>query len=606
MSGTDLPMSVGNVGFMIDRLGQDCAPLQYIRELTQNSVQAIKATPSGKGEIIWDIDPLIFEDTGVEKLRIIDTGVGMTGSEMIEYINKAFSSIYEQGYDANFGVGAKVAAATRNKVGLVYLSWKAGEGSMIHLRRNPDTGQYGLLQFKQPDGTYAHWAKVDDVVKPDIINGHGTVVILLGDSDEENTFQMPEGARLASSEWIAHYLNSRYFTLSEDITIKARGQNWENSNDGKMIRRTRTITGQKEALDKNAESSGKVELDGATAHWWITKVRSGRDTSPKSSSTRNTTGHTAALFQDELYEMMTLGKGGAPRLQSFGIYVGFNRVVLYIEPHSNEKQKVIPNTPRTHLLLNNESLPWSQWATEFRDNMPNQIKKLIESVLAKSSIRSDDESIDKRIKELERLYTISRYRPNPKGENMVDDPTLGGSPQERGDKQEKNGKGGGKGGLAGRVYSWFQKDEGAKANKVKGAKVNRPTVKWVTSFDESRVPPDLEDRAARFIPETNQLFINADFRGFVDTIRHLTEDHRQLEKVPGGKIQIKRLTRLEFEGALVETVLSLQSLEGSREWSNAQLRDALSEEGLTAAVMPRYHIYHAVSAQLRKMGSKAA
>ena len=45
-------MKVGNVGFMIDRIGQDCGQLQYLRELTQNSIQAIQQTPEGTGEII--------------------------------------------------------------------------------------------------------------------------------------------------------------------------------------------------------------------------------------------------------------------------------------------------------------------------------------------------------------------------------------------------------------------------------------------------------------------------------------------------------------------------------------------------------------------------
>ena len=42
-SGEDnlLAMSVDNIGFLLDRLGQDCHPLQFLRELTQNSIEAI-------------------------------------------------------------------------------------------------------------------------------------------------------------------------------------------------------------------------------------------------------------------------------------------------------------------------------------------------------------------------------------------------------------------------------------------------------------------------------------------------------------------------------------------------------------------------------------
>jgi len=39
-----LPMTVSNIGFLLDRLGQDCHPLQFLRELTQNSIEAIERT----------------------------------------------------------------------------------------------------------------------------------------------------------------------------------------------------------------------------------------------------------------------------------------------------------------------------------------------------------------------------------------------------------------------------------------------------------------------------------------------------------------------------------------------------------------------------------
>ena len=44
-----LPLSVGNTGFLLDRLGEDCHPLQFLRELTQNAVEAIARTPDQMG-----------------------------------------------------------------------------------------------------------------------------------------------------------------------------------------------------------------------------------------------------------------------------------------------------------------------------------------------------------------------------------------------------------------------------------------------------------------------------------------------------------------------------------------------------------------------------
>jgi hypothetical protein len=54
--GRTLKMGVKNTGFLLDRLGQDCTPLQYLRELTQNSIEAIQAVPEGEGQIVWDLD----------------------------------------------------------------------------------------------------------------------------------------------------------------------------------------------------------------------------------------------------------------------------------------------------------------------------------------------------------------------------------------------------------------------------------------------------------------------------------------------------------------------------------------------------------------------
>src|SRR5690606_20910635 len=125
---TTLEMQVANMTFMLERLAKDCAPLQFIRELTQNAIDGIIA--SGKpGEVVWDVDwnRYDLDPTQGYKLAIVDTGIGMSGPEMVSYINQLSSSMHEQSAHGNFGMGAKIAAAPRNTRGLVYLSWKKGQ-----------------------------------------------------------------------------------------------------------------------------------------------------------------------------------------------------------------------------------------------------------------------------------------------------------------------------------------------------------------------------------------------------------------------------------------------------------------------------------------------
>src|SRR5438270_3687272 len=91
-----LALTVKNTAFLLDRMGEDCHPLQFLRELTQNSIESILRTDEKQGEIIWDVDWKTLTDSGYFKLSITDNGDGMTGENMVDYINKLSSSVSEQ------------------------------------------------------------------------------------------------------------------------------------------------------------------------------------------------------------------------------------------------------------------------------------------------------------------------------------------------------------------------------------------------------------------------------------------------------------------------------------------------------------------------------
>src|SRR5688500_12251048 len=110
----------------------------------------------------------------------------MTDEEMVNHINRLSSSGTVQSVDGNYGVVAKIAAATRNHAGLIYLSWQSGRGNLIHLWRDPKSGQYGLRQIERPDGSFGHFAEVDDTIKPALIDQHGTRIVLYGMTDDSD------------------------------------------------------------------------------------------------------------------------------------------------------------------------------------------------------------------------------------------------------------------------------------------------------------------------------------------------------------------------------------------------------------------------------------
>jgi hypothetical protein len=582
-------MDVANMTFMIDRLGADCGPLQYIRELTQNAIAAALARPERSGEIIWDVDWNRYTLTKRYKLCIIDTGIGMTGEEMAQYINRLSSSVHQQSTSGNFGVGAKIAAVPRNHAGLIYLSWKDEAGSMIHLWRNPESNVYGLRGIEAPDGLTGYWAAVEDTIKPTQIKDHGTMVVLLGNDVDANTMLPPEGTPMPS-RWVLRYLNTRYFRFPEGVTVKAR-EGWELP-AGDSHNFLRTVTGQEFWLEENAEAKGTLRVSNATVRWWILRPDIDQNSGHLAGG-----GHVAALYQDELYEMTT-GRAGVARLQAFGVIFGHNRVILYVEPDNGASSELTTNTARTQLMIAGQPLPWTDWAAEFRENLPPEIVALIEQAGASSEATDHRQAIRDRLKQIKDLFKVSRYRPAPEGNLTVDDEvvTAGGKPRESASERTGTSPSGGRGGRAGDIYSLFLAAKGTPGEEFA---LNRdPDRKWIEVAAGTRVPPDLEDRAAKYLPQQNLLLINGDFRVFTDMIDRWCERYSH---VPAARTVVSQVVREWFEQQLVEAILGSLTIRSSRQWTVDEVERLWSEEALTAVVLPRWHVDVAIR---RALGAK--
>jgi hypothetical protein len=144
-----------------------------VRELTVNGLDAINALgPVASGRVVWDLDWRRFGASGgrVRKLSVTDTGTGMTPEQLRQYINQLASSGREQSAAGNFGVGAKVAAGSRNPHGLEYRSWHHGQGALVCFKRHSD-GRWGLEPQRWPDGHSDYWRPLDEQDKPWLLRG---------------------------------------------------------------------------------------------------------------------------------------------------------------------------------------------------------------------------------------------------------------------------------------------------------------------------------------------------------------------------------------------------------------------------------------------------
>lgn len=584
------PMQVANMAFLIDRLHQDCSPLQFLRELTCNAIESI-LRGTGNGLIQWNVEEKLEALTGEQKLCIIDTGVGMTGQEMVKYINHLSSSISQQSTSGNFGVGAKISAAPANPEGLIYMSWVDGRGYMIHLHRESN-GQYGLRRY--PGGEF--WASVGNDPKPSVIKQHGTMVVLLGKHSAHNTIEPPNNVRMPR-KWILRYLNSRFFRFPSGVEVSAV-EGWENPARDKH-RFLRKVTGMASWLESNSQARGTLKLPhtDATAFWYIVKGNADAD-----SGHYTPPGHVAALYHDELYEVV-MSNAGYARLQSFGVIFGCERVVVYIRP--DDAAAVTANTARTILLIDGEQLDWIAYAAEFRERMPQELASFQDQIGRNAKSSDHRAAIRERLKTINELFTFGRYHPKPTGQYQVAHTnTIVGKEAQNTGGQSGSGSGG-SGGERERqddLYALFTVNDGLEAEFVNHA--TEPEVAWVSVEDGSRAYEEMDDRAANYIVDSNLIKVNADFRVVTDMVERWEQRYANVPGARGPGGAIEQVVREWFEQQLIETVMSAHALRQGGKWSTEEVCRLWDENALTAAVLPRYHIDVSIKRTLgQKLGT---
>ncbi|MCB9062526.1 MAG: ATP-binding protein [Halobacteriovoraceae bacterium] len=172
-------LKVENVSRLLNIMSNGVSPEQFIRELTVNSIEAIKRTKVVKGQIHWGVDPIYKAKFKVEKLMIVDNGDGMTPSEMESHLGTLAveGGNKNHGETGNFGVGGKISALKQNPHGVVYKSKKNGKCYQMTI-----SSKNGLYLIHGP-------VKISNKDVPTILRNakSGTSVTLLGKNKNENT-----------------------------------------------------------------------------------------------------------------------------------------------------------------------------------------------------------------------------------------------------------------------------------------------------------------------------------------------------------------------------------------------------------------------------------
>jgi len=410
-------------------------------------------------------------------------------------------------------------------------------------------------------------------------------VVLLGRHERHDTTQAPDSVGDSRRHWITRYLNGRFLRLPAQIEMLVREQ--QRLEPGRL----RRIDGEQHHVERHAVAAGAVQLSDAIARWWV--LDDDHHGRRREASLWASTGHAAAVFGEELYDILPQTRGGYGRLQDFGIRFGYERVVLHLEPH-------VPagclqcNTARTLLLLDHEPLPWARWGEEFAAAMPVEILRLQERA-ASADVGPRQEAIRQRVTAILPLYRLSRYRPIARPRQVPMQPATGernqppdastiapAAPRRGPAADAATAPAAGERALR---RSTDPPAEDPRDERQPPLTVSLPDVAWISARDGSRAIGDLEDQAALYHLDRHELTINADFRAITDLTSHW---QARYHGIAGARTVIEAHVREWCEQILVEVVLAARK----SSWSNEQLHALLSPTSFTAALLPR-HLLHA-------------
>src|SRR4051812_3271064 len=225
-----MKLAIVGASHFANRMFEACGNYQWARELLKNSVEA-HAT-----KVEFGIEWQAVEKEGVYRRVIADDGIGMSREELLSF----FSTLGEGakrigGVHDNFGVGAKIASLPWNPEGVIVISHKDGESSMIGIQLDVDGAEYELCEFQSQRGTsyvidptQVEWA--DDInwgaVAPPWAREHGTTIVLLGSEEAPDTVLGNPKAGEKDIKGLSVYLNSRFWDLTqpEVIVVELRSE----------------------------------------------------------------------------------------------------------------------------------------------------------------------------------------------------------------------------------------------------------------------------------------------------------------------------------------------------------------------------------------------
>lgn len=221
---------------------------QWMREAYINAIEA------GATDIEFGIEHSGLIQAGVRRRTILDNGHGMEPHELVSFMSTYGGSGKRIGDDGNRGIGFKSSTFQWNPYGILIASWTEGnpDGSMVWLYLDEDTDRWRITEWEFSDGSISTVSPVAPLEIGEAVidvagmrteamlsDGHGTAILLLGTDENADTDSGDPERGEKSSKVMAGYLNSRFLTIPEGVTVRvfetAAVNDPERDNNAKVI-----------------------------------------------------------------------------------------------------------------------------------------------------------------------------------------------------------------------------------------------------------------------------------------------------------------------------------------------------------------------------------
>jgi hypothetical protein len=360
------PLKVANEAFLVSSMIERCPKTMMIRELVVNGLEAAAHAASGQRQVV--ISPRMHE--GARKLRIWNTGPGLKAAELLQITDLASSLRKQNSLDQNFGMGAKVAALPSNRHGLRYRSCTGGRVSEVVMGYRG--GIYGRLRIG-PERAEVIDATEDCLAEGDYdLSFDWTEVLLGGNNTNQDTVAAPYGTTLkVSPGWVGTYLENRFFRLPHDVSLTLMPAIWGGATPRAMV-----------GLDDRRSEFGRTETritpSGVKIHYYYDPPE-GESTKSAKGAIAAGTSRGAIVFRDELYDVRS-GDSWLQDAPNYGVPFGAKYVSIFVEmPHD---YLVWPEAYRQFLRFrgsDQRQVYMSDFSALVRSYMPAWLAEIIRS-----------------------------------------------------------------------------------------------------------------------------------------------------------------------------------------------------------------------------------